>query len=146
VIEPGEALEAIRDQLRRLVLPHVEDEGARSVVFAALGILGDLAPRVRADDRWCLASGEELAATLSRIDPLLVDRPQLAEHLASAVRAAAAVQSDAPATAREILMRAAEEVFAEVWRDEGLRESERLVGGLRDVLARDLARQLEMTK
>jgi hypothetical protein len=56
------------------------------------------------------------------------------------------VQSDAPAAAREILMRAAEELFTEVWRDEGLRESEKLVGGLRDVLARDLARQLEMTK
>jgi hypothetical protein len=146
VIEPGEALDAIRDQLRRLVLPHLEDEGARSVVFAALGILGDLAPRVRADDRWCLASGEELAATLSGLGPHLADRPLVADQLARAVRDAEAVRADAPATAREILMRAAEELFSEVWRDEALRRSEPLVEGLRDVLARDLSRQLEVTR
>jgi hypothetical protein len=146
VIEPGEALDAIRDQLRRLVLPHLEDEGARSVVVAALGILGDLAPRVRSDDRWCLASHDELAAALSGLGPQLVDRPHMAEHLASAVRDAAAVRSDAPAAAREILMGAAEELLAEVWRDEALRGSKSLLGGLRDVLARDLARQLEMTR
>jgi hypothetical protein len=146
VIEPGEALDAIRDQLRRLVLPHLEDEGARSVVFAALGILGDLAPRVRADDRWCVASGEELAAILSGLGPYLVDRPMVAERLAGAVRDAEAARADSPVTAREILMRAAEELFSEVWRDEVLRESGPLVEGLRDVLARDLSRQLEMTK
>lgn len=114
MIEPRVALEEIRAQLREEVLPKLEDERARAIVVAALGILGDLALQVRDDDAWETDSAAELSALCTRLRlPASGDRRTLLETLERYVR--------------------------DAW-SEGRMEH---VEEVRHVLASDLARQLE---
>ncbi len=67
MITPSAALNLVREELRTCVLPRLaeDDDYGRSVLVAAIGVLGELAPRVIDDAAWTVeptARLEEAAA------------------------------------------------------------------------------------
>ncbi len=65
MIGPGAALDLVREELRSSVLPRLaeDDDYGRSVLVAAIGVLGELAARVVEDEAWALEPTERLART-----------------------------------------------------------------------------------
>lgn len=62
MISPAAALNLVREELRSCVLPRLaeDDDYGRSVLVAAIGVLGELAPRVIEDDAWTVEPTAEL--------------------------------------------------------------------------------------
>lgn len=54
MITPSAALNLVREELRTCVLPRLaeDDDYGRSVLVAAIGVLGELGPRVMEDAAW----------------------------------------------------------------------------------------------
>jgi len=142
MITPALAFEGIRAQLRERVLPELDDEATRSVVFAILGTLRDLELQVRADDEWCRVSARELAEAL----PLWRGRLTGIAHVAAALdrHRAAAASAKTPREARAELLAGAELVVRTLWQQPTTPPDVELAD-LRALLAADLARQLERT-
>jgi hypothetical protein len=137
--DPKQTLEALRRDLRELVLPRLEDEYVRSVVIAMLGILGDLAPRVRLDEDWCRASVEELRAGAEEWARALGGSPEGREIAELAGRAAAEAS---PGLARKLLLAAAEITLKTLWQEGRADPDPRFLDSVRSVLAADLRREL----
>ncbi|WP_019874805.1 hypothetical protein [Sporichthya polymorpha] len=73
MISPAAALNLVREELRSCVLPRLaeDDDYGRSVLVAAIGVLGELAPRVIEDDAWTVAPTAELARAATAWHALL---------------------------------------------------------------------------
>lgn len=137
-MDPVDVLAGIRRDLRDVVLPAVEDDYARSVVVAMMGILRALPARIAADERWCVGSVAELQAGCARwADALHGD---VARRVGELGDRAAALAS--PEAARDLLLGAACEVLAEVWKPGDAGPDAALLRDVRGVLDADLSRQL----
>ena len=142
MITPAVAFEGIRAQLRERVLPDLDDEATRSVVFAILGTLRDLELQVRADDEWCRVTAQELSEALPRWKSWVAGDA----HVAAALdrHHAAAASAKTPREARAELLGGAELVVRTLWQQPTTPPDVELAD-LRALLAADLARQLERT-
>lgn len=143
MIDPCLAMEAIRSELRSRVLPELEDPYARSVVIAALGILGNLALQVESDERWCEHSVTELIAGCTRWSRDEVAGPA-GPPLAVAVERAMSERS--PWHRRAVLLGAVEMLLGELWARPRDAAGDEILAEVRQVLVRDLARELERTR
>lgn len=141
MIDPHQVLEGLRRDLRGIVLPAVEDEYARSVVVAMMGILRELGPRLRADERWCMQSVQELRAGCERWADALDDLG--ANSVALRDASARAARETSPEAARGHLLAAASDAVRSVWAAPP--GDHDLLLDIRRVLAADLARQLSPT-
>lgn len=140
MIPVSTVLNGIRSELRAVVVPALdEDEYAISVIYAALGILGDLALQVEATDDWARRSAEELNVACLRwaaSDAAMNSAEQLeqASHLAT---------EEVGAHDRPVLLAAVERLIDELWSRPQDNAARILLADVRAVLAGDLARQLE---
>jgi hypothetical protein len=133
-------LDAIRLGLREEILPKLRSEYDRSVVIAMIGILGEVAPRIAADDAWVEASVGELREGAKLWAEWLAARPEPSSRIRELT--AASESSPSPAEARRLLLEAAELAISTLWGDEELRRA--TPGALEDLRSRlvlDLARQ-----
>jgi hypothetical protein len=129
VIPPERLLAVIRQELATRVLPELSDDRARSSVIAMMGILGDIAPHVRAEEAWAGLAAEELAQAVAR---WRAELPELADVLA--------VEStpDDPAGWRHALLAAIENAIPVLWQQDPAR-----LPAVRAVLRADLEHQLK---
>jgi hypothetical protein len=141
MITSGVAFDGIRAQLRERVLPELDDEATRSVVFAILGMLRDLELQVREDDDWCGVSARELAEGARRWRGWLADDADVAGELHA--RLDAATRAETPRKARAELLAAAELVVDRLWQPGAAGSYGAELADVRALLAADLARQLE---
>ncbi len=144
MISPALALDGVREQLREIVLPVLEDERARAIVIAALGILADLPLQIREDDQWCRQTVRELHTVLASRRADLPGGEALLTQLDQLLARAEVALS--PAAARRVLLDAASLVIRALWNEGGQAEHGELLGELRRVLAIDLANQLARSR
>jgi hypothetical protein len=128
MIAPARALELVRRSLREDVLGAVGegDEHTRSILVAALGILGEVGRRVQADDGWSEPSVARLRAAAATWPGRLDERsgPAVAE-LIERSRQSADLRAE-----RLLLMAAAEKIIAAYW------------SGERSAVAQDLRKEV----
>jgi hypothetical protein len=124
MIAPDVALELVRDQLRGEVLPRMaeDDDYTRSIVVAAIGILGELSQRVVEADAWCEPSVRELRRAGATWSAHL--EGALAVEVADLVGRSRSAPS-LPAE-RRLLLEAAERIVTSFWAGDGTRVDEEL--------------------
>jgi hypothetical protein len=144
MISPALALGGMREQLREVVLPAVDDERARAVVIAALGILADLALQVREDDEWCRVSVRQLRTVLGRWRRRLPGGEVLLARVDELVAQSNAAST--PLAARSPLLEAATLVLRSLWEEGGQAQHGELLAELRLVLTIDLTQQLARSR
>jgi hypothetical protein len=115
VIPPATALTLVREQLRSQVLPRLDenDDYARSVLVAAIGVLGAIASTVREDDAWHAASTSHMRSELASwaVDPNIPDITEsaVAELINQTTRA------ETPQNARRLLLAEIENLASDYW-------------------------------
>ena len=142
MINPAAALDLVREELRSCVLPRLaeDDDYGRSVLVAAIGVLGELAPHVIEDDGWMAAPTAELARAVTALQARLpAVTPELATPLADQGGAAAR---------RVRVLTACEATAAALWTapPAGIDDTDSALDRLRSeflaALARDIATEL----
>jgi hypothetical protein len=144
MISPELALGGMREQLREVVLPALDDERARAVVIAALGILADLALQVREDDQWCRETVRQLHKALVRWRGKLPGGEVVLTRVDELV--AQSEIASTPLAARRGLLDAATLVLRSLWKEGGQAQHGELLAELRRVLAIDLTHQLARSR
>lgn len=144
MISTALALDGVREQLRDVVLPELEDERARVVVIAALGILADLALQVREDETWSSEPAARLRDTLTRRRGELPGDEAVLAKVDDLM--AAAESAESPGAARRALLDAATLVLRSLWQAGAQASHRELLGELRRALAVDLDHQLARSR
>lgn len=130
MITPERMLTVIRGELAARVLPEITDDRVRSSVIAMMGILGDIASRVREDEAWTALAADELAGAVARW------RADLPPRLAATLDVPST--PDDPAAWRLALLDAIETLVPLLWQQDPARLPE-----VRAVLRADLEHQLK---
>jgi hypothetical protein len=114
MIPAATALKLVREQLRSQVLPCLDDDDyARSVLIAAIGVLGAIASTVREDDTWCAASASHMRSELAKwaADPSILEitKSAVGELIDQTARA------ETPQSARQLLLAQIEQLARNYW-------------------------------
>lgn len=140
MIDPVDALRDVRRNLREAILPELDSAHDRAVLAAALGILDEVAGRVRLDDAPAAATVEQMLPLLPRWEQAFPgEGGTTATAIASNARAAA-LERD-PQRRREIVLRTAELAIDAAWNELTPERRDSFLSGLRPHLRADLMRQ-----
>jgi hypothetical protein len=108
-------LEAVRHDLRNVVLPKIEGDYERSIVIAMLGILGDLTKQVSRDEKRLAVEAELLRVGAAEWAELLRAGGAVAHASEVDVAAAAATSEPVPSKRREHFLELAETIIRALW-------------------------------
>ncbi len=137
------ALGLVREELRTHVLPALpDDEHARSVLVAAIGVLSEVISRVRDDDTWCEASVQRLGSAAATWPQRLQALPDVAAAVAERVERSLLAKT--PSDRRVLLLEAAEEAVVGLWAapSAGSDDLQLLHAQLRELLGEDTELEL----
>lgn len=143
MIAPDAALELVRNELRNEVLTrlHEDDDYVRSIVVAAIGVLGEVAPRVVLADAWCEPSVRELRESARSWAGRLSDDRDAARRVGDLVERARSAET--LSAERGLLLEAAQEVVTTLWAGAPTAEGEALRREVRTLLAADAELEVE---
>ncbi len=143
MLNPRDALELIRSQLRTEVLPRLDaadDNYTHSVVVAAIGALREISLQVVESDQWCEPSVTALRAAAGEWPARCAD-PGCASRISRLVDAADRASS--LAAARASLLDAAETVIEAIWASTPGADERALLREIRALLVADTQLELE---
>lgn len=144
MLNPADALELIRSQLRAEVLTRLDpaiDNYAHSVVVAAIGALREISQQIVESEQWCEPSVTALRAAARNWPARLGGDTRCAASVARLVDAAQ--RTGSLAEARRLLLDAAETAITALWGSPHGADEQALLREIRELLAVDTRLELE---